>query len=121
MRFGRRDLFEDVAATLLMTATVLGFTATHQGWDVWLIGDSRLWTAGLLVVLGSATFALVARHVGARALFALGIAAVVLAALAFWTASLTPLSLLAATIVVAWAVAAVRDISEVCSGPQPTH
>jgi hypothetical protein len=50
--FGRRDIFEDVAATLLATATVMGFTATHQYWDVWLIGDSRRWTAGLLALLG---------------------------------------------------------------------
>jgi hypothetical protein len=34
VRFGRRDIFEDVATTLLATATVMGFTATHQYWDV---------------------------------------------------------------------------------------
>ena len=121
MRFGRRDIFEDVAATLLMAVTVLGFTATHEGWNVWLIGDSRRWTAGLLVLLGAATFALVARHVGTTAFVSLGIVAAALAGLAFWTASLTPLSLLAATIVLVWAVAVMRDITGVCRGPVPTH
>lgn len=121
MRFGRRDIFEDVAATLLMAATVLGFTATHQGWGVWLIGDSRRWTAGLLALLAVAAFGLVARHLGTTLFVVLGIAAVVFAGLAFWTASLTPLSLLAATIILVWGVAVVRDISVVWRGPLPTH
>src|SRR5436305_14042011 len=50
MKYGRRDIFEDIAATLLMTVTVLGYTSTHESWNVWLIGDSRRWTAGLLTV-----------------------------------------------------------------------
>ena len=86
MRFGRRDIFEDVAATLLATVTVMGFTATPQHWDVWLIGDSRRWSAGLLTLLGVAMFGLTARHIG-RTLFAvLGCAGVCFAGLAFATA-----------------------------------
>ena len=117
MSFTRRDILDQVAATILTAATVLGFTATHEGWNVWLIGDSRRWTTALLTVLGLSTFALVARHVGSRALAALAIAAFVFAALAFWTASLTPLSLLAATIIIVWALAVLRDLLEVPRRP----
>ena len=64
MKVGRREIVEDVIATVVMAGTVLGYAATHENWNVWLIGDSRRWTAGLLVVLAIAMFALVARHVG---------------------------------------------------------
>jgi hypothetical protein len=110
MKFSRRDIFEDVAATLLMTATVMGFTSTHETWNVWLIGDSRRWTAGLLTVLAVAMFGLVARHIGIGALGLIATFAAAMAVLAFWTASLTPLSLLAASIILAWALAVVRDL-----------
>jgi len=119
MRFDRRDIFEDVAATLLMTATVMGFTATHQRWDVWLIGDSRRWTAALLSVLAVPMLAFTARHIGATLLGVLAIAMLALAAVAFWTASLTPLSLLAATIILAWALAVLRDLFAVPRKPIP--
>jgi len=121
MTFGRRDIFEDVAATLLATATVMGFTATHQLWDVWLIGDSRRWTAGLLALLGVAMFGLVARHIGRTLLAVLGCVAVCFAAVAFATASLTPLSLLAATIILVWALAVLRDLFEVPRRRLLTH
>jgi hypothetical protein len=48
----------------------MGFTATHQYWDAWLIGDSRVWTAGLLALLGVAMFGLAARHIGMTLLVA---------------------------------------------------
>ncbi|HEU4449263.1 MAG TPA: hypothetical protein VFR63_04670 [Gaiellaceae bacterium] len=121
MTFGRRDIFEDVAATLLMAATVMGYTATHQRWDVWLIGDSRRWTAGLLSVFAVAMFALAARHIGRTLFILLGVTTIVLAGLALWTASLTPLSLLAATIVLVWALAVLRDLFEVEREPILTH
>ena len=117
MRFGRRDIFEDVATTLLATATVMGFTATHQYWDVWLIGDSRVWTAGLLTLIGVAVFGLAARHIGMTLLVVLGCAALCFAGFAFWTASLTALSLLAATIILVWALAVLRDLLEVPRKP----
>ena len=100
---------------------MLGFTATHEYWDVWLIGDSRRWTAGLLALIGLAMFGLVARHIGRILLAVLGCAAVCFAVLAFVTASLTPLSLLAATIILSWALAVGRDIFEVPRKPLETH
>jgi hypothetical protein len=110
MKVGRREIVEDVIATVVMAGTVLGYAATHENWNVWLIGDSRRWTAGLLVVLAIAMFALVARHVGSTTIGVLGLAAAVCAIIAFWTASLTPLSFLAAIIVIAWAFAVLRDV-----------
>jgi hypothetical protein len=121
MSFGRRDIFEDVAATLLATATVMGFTATHQYWDVWLIGDSRRWAAGLLALLGVAMFGLAVRHIGMILFAVLGCAAVCFTGFALWTASLTPLSLLAATIILVWAPAVLRDLIEVPRKRFVTH
>jgi hypothetical protein len=120
MKYGPRDIFEEVGATLVMVATVLGFTSTHESWNVWLVGDSRRWTAGLLTVLAIVMFGLVTRHIGSTTAGVLGIVAAALAALAFWTASLTPLSLLAATIVLAWAIAVLRDLFVTRHAPIPT-
>jgi hypothetical protein len=110
MRLTTRSIFEDVVGAIVIAATVLGYAATHEQWNVWLIGDSRRWTAGLLSVLGIAVFALASRHVPGSVLGLLLIASVVFAVIAFWTASLTSLSFLAATIVVVWAVAVFRDL-----------
>jgi hypothetical protein len=110
MTFGRRGILEDIAATALMAGTVLGYAATHENWNVWLIGDSRRWTTGLLTVLAIAMFGLVARHIGSTATGVLGGIAAVLAVVAFWTASLTPLSLLGVTIILVWAVAVTHDL-----------
>jgi hypothetical protein len=121
MKFEARDIFEDVAATLVGVAIVLGYTATHEQWNVTLIGDSRRWTTGLLCILGIAMFGLTARHIGIALFGTLAIIAVVLAAIAFWTASLTPLSLLAVTIVLAWAFAVLRDVFRVERHPLVTH
>ena len=120
MKFTRRTIFEEIAATLIMAATVLGYITTHERWNVWLIGDSRRWTAGLLSVLAVLMFALVARHIGATAIAVSAVVAVVLAGLALWTASLTPLSLLALTIVLVWAAAVVRDLFAAPHAPMPT-
>jgi hypothetical protein len=111
MKVTRRVLFaEDVAATIVTAATVLAFTATHERWNVAIIGDSRRWTAGLLCVLAVLMLALVVRHIGTTATVVLAAAMIALAVVAVWTASLTPLSLLAASIVLAWAVAVIRDV-----------
>jgi hypothetical protein len=110
MRLTARAIFEDVVGTIVIAATVLGYVATHEQWNVWLIGDSRRWTAGLLSVLGIAIFALASRHVSGFVLGSLLLIGTVFAVIAFWTASLTPLSLLATTIVVVWAIAVFRDL-----------
>jgi len=117
MTFGRRDVFEQVAATLLMAATVLGFTATHERWDVSLIGDSRRWAAALLSVLGVAMLAVTARHIGVLRAGMLGVAAAALAIAAFATASLTPLAMLAWVIVLMWVAAVTSDLFETPHAP----
>jgi hypothetical protein len=115
-----RDFLEETAAALVTAATVLGFITTHEQWNVWLIGDSRRWTAGLLCVLAVLMFALVARHIGATAIAVCGVVAAALAVAAFWTASLTPLSLLALTIVLVWAAAVLRDLFAAPHAPMAT-
>ncbi len=101
---------KDSIATLVTGLVVLTFIATHQGWDVWLVGDSRRWAAGVIALLGIATCGLGSpgQDGTSRLLAGLGIAASVLAILALVTASLTPLSLLVVTIVLLWAGSTAR-------------
>lgn len=101
---------KDLAATLLTTLAVLAFAATHEGWNVWLIGGSHRWSAGAIVLLGAFTCGLGSPGKGAatKVLAVLGVAAGVLAVLALVTGSLTPLSLLTLDIVLLWAASLYR-------------
>lgn len=98
---------KDVFAAGLTALVVLTFFATHQGWNVWLVGDSHRWAAGVIALLGAITCALgtPSRDYGMRILMVLGAIATVLALLAIWTGSLTPLSLLVVDIVLLWGAA----------------
>jgi hypothetical protein len=101
---------KDLSATLLTALVVLTYVATHQGWGVPLVGDSRRWATGVILLLGIGTCGHGSKVTGATmTMFALlGSLAAGLAVLAFWTGSLTPLSLLVADIVVLWALSTVR-------------
>ena len=46
---------KDVAATALTALVVLVFIATHEGWDVPLIGDSHRWAAAAITLIGAVT------------------------------------------------------------------
>ena len=106
MAFSRKDL----TATVLTSLAVLAFAATHEGWNVWLIGSSHRWAAGAIVLLGIFTCGLGSpgKDAATKVLAALGVAAGVLAVLALLTGSLTPLSLLTLDIVLLWAASMVR-------------
>jgi hypothetical protein len=119
MRLTVRGIFEDIAGAVVVAATLLAYTAVHEQWNVWLIGDSRRWTAGLLSALGIAVFALARRHVSGSVLGSFLVAGVTFAGLAFWTAELTPLFFLAATMVVVWGIAVLRDLIVLPHTPVP--
>jgi hypothetical protein len=107
MTLGRKD----VAATVLTILAVLALAATHEGWNVWLIGGSRRWAAGAILLLGMATCGLGSpekRGGSWKVLSVLGTLALVLGALALATGSLTALSLLVLDMVVLWAVSTLR-------------
>ena len=99
---------KDIAATVATALAVLAYLTTHEGWNVWLIGDDHRWAAAAIVLLGLVTFAAL-RSEGA-AYLRLAVLAGLFAVLAFMTGELTALSLLVATIVVWWLVATVRDV-----------
>ena len=101
---------KDLAATVLTTLAVLTFFATHEGWNVWLVGGSHRWAAGAITLLGAFTCGLGSpgKDFATKLLAVLGIAAGVLAVLALVTGSLTPLSLLTLDIVLLWAASMVR-------------
>jgi hypothetical protein len=101
---------KDLEATVLTVLAVLTFAATHEGWNVWLIGGSHRWAAGAILVLGAATCGLGSPGKGAatRVLAVLGIVAGVLAVLALATGSLTALSFLTLDTVLLWAASMVR-------------
>lgn len=101
---------KDLAATVLTALAVLTFAATHEGWNVWLIGGSHRWAAGTMLVLGAFTCGLGSpgKDAATKMLGVLGIAAGALAVFALVTGSLTALSLLTADIVLLWATSMVR-------------
>lgn len=115
----------DAAATVLTTLAVLVFVATHESWNVWLIGSSHRWAAGTIMVLGAMTCSLgsagkdMGRGAAATLLAAVGVASLVFAVWAVWTASLTPLSLLVVSIVVLWAGSTLRHAWHPTHGPIP--
>ena len=106
MAFTRKDL----AATVLTALAVLAFAATHEGWNVWLIGGSHRWAAGAITLLGAYTCGLGSpgKDAATKVLAVLGIGAGVLAVLALVTGSLTLLSLLTLDIVLLWAASMFR-------------
>ena len=100
---------KDAAATLLTGFAVLAFLATHEAWNIPLIGDSRRWAAVVIFLLGAVTCGLGTRTQSMPLLFpVVGTAAIVLAVLAVATGSLTALSLLVVAIVALWAAATIR-------------
>ena len=101
---------KDVAATALTVLVVVTFVATHEGWNVWLVGGSHRWAAGAILILGVLTCGLGSPGRGAatRLLATLGVLALALAMLALATGSLTPLSLLVVDIVALWVVSTLR-------------
>lgn len=103
---------KDAAATALTALVVLAFLAAHEGWGVPLVGDSRRWTAGVILLLGALTCGLgspaSSRGLMMKTCATLGVAALVLAVLTIVTASLTALSLLTLDVVVLWAISTLR-------------
>ena len=110
---------KDSGATFLTTLVVLVFLATHEGWNVWIVGDSHRWAAGAILVIGGMTCGLGSPDKGraTRFLGALGITAFVLAVLAIATGSVTPLSLLVLDIVVLWAISTARHARPIRRAP----
>jgi hypothetical protein len=103
---------KDAVATVLTILVVLAFAATHEGWGVWLIGDSHRWAAGAIVLLGIATCGQGSpgKDAATKVLAGLGVVALILAVLALVTGSLTPLSLLVVDIVALWTLTTVRHV-----------
>lgn len=121
---------KDVLATVLTALGVLAFVASHEGWNVWLVGSSHRWAAVAVTALGAVSCGLGSAgeelSKGAKmdtltmALAVVGAAALVLAVWAIWSGSLTPLSLLVVSTVVLWAGATVRHAWHPLHGPVAT-
>jgi hypothetical protein len=112
---------KDIVATLLTALVVLTFAATHEGWNVWLVGDSRRWATGAILLLGMATCALGSRGRDKMTVFlaTLGVLALVLGVVSLVTASLTALSILVADIVLLWALSTARHALHEPGKPLP--
>jgi len=100
----------DTLATLLTALALLVFVATHEGWNVWLIGGSHRWAAGAIALLGVLTCGLgrPSKDALTPLLAALEIGALILAMLALVSGSLTLLSLLTFDILLLWAGSTIR-------------
>ena len=101
---------KDAAATALTALCVAVFVATHEGWGIWLVGDSHRWAAGVISVLGIAACSLgtPGKDAAAKLMSVIGAVAAALALVAVVSGSLTPLSLLVAAIVLLWAISTWR-------------
>jgi hypothetical protein len=101
---------KDLGATVLTALVVFVFAASHQGWNVWLVGGSHRWAAGAVMALGMATCALgtPGRDGMTFVLSALGTSALGLGIVAIATGSLTALSFLTLVTVVLWGLATFR-------------
>jgi hypothetical protein len=98
----------DAIASSLTGLAVLALLATHEGWNVPLIGDSHRWAAAVILALGIGACSTGAKRVNSALFGILGVAAFVFGVLALVTGSLTPLSLLVVDIVVMWALTTFR-------------
>jgi hypothetical protein len=101
---------KDAVATTLTALAVLAFLATHEGWNVPLIGDSHRWAAAVIMILGIRTCSTGASRVNSALFGILGGVAMALGVVAIVTGSLTPLSLLVADMVLMWVIATLRHI-----------
>jgi hypothetical protein len=117
MALGRKDL----AATVLTALVVLTFAATHEGWNIWLVGDSRRWAAAVALLLGALTCGLGSNGTAAMPPFfvIVGSLAVILAVVAIATGSLTALSLYVVSDVVLWLATTVRHAAHAGHRPEP--
>ena len=113
--FSRRD----AGATALVALAIGTYLATHQAWNVWLVGDSHRWATVVIFALGLGAYLLDARldeFPGLTAFMWIAYGSLVLAVIALATGSLTPLSLLVLGIVVCWAITTVRHLNP--GGPE---
>jgi hypothetical protein len=98
---------KDLAATVATALAALVFVATHEGWNVWLIGDSYRWAAVVMTLLALVVLAL--ERTDSVAYVRLAALAGLFAVLALMSGELTALSLLLVTLVVLWFETPVRD------------
>ena len=110
---------KDAVATSLTGLAVLAFLATHEAWNVPLIGDSHRWAAAVILALGIGACSVGGRRVNSVLFSILGGTALVLAVLAIVTGSLTWLSLLVTDMVVMWAITTVRHANAARHGHSP--
>jgi hypothetical protein len=112
---------KDLLATILTALAVLVFVATHEAWNVWLVGSSHRSAAVAIALLGVLTCGLgstadrTRRDRGRTFMSVIGALALAFAVWAIWSGSLTALSLLVVCDVALWAGATLRHASH------PTH
>jgi len=106
MTFTRKDL----GATVLTALVLLTFAAAHESWNVPLVGDSRRWAAGTILLLGMLACGLGSPGTdrSTKVSMVLGTLALVLSVTSILTGSPTLLSLLVVDVVALWIVATLR-------------
>jgi hypothetical protein len=117
---------KDAAATVLTALAVLVFAAAQGSWNVWLVGSSNRWAAGVVLLLGVATCSLgtageeMGRDNATRILAAIGTLALLTGLWALAMGSLTALSLLVVCTVALWAGSTLRHAWHPTRGPLAT-
>jgi hypothetical protein len=112
---------KDLAATVLTALAVFVFAATYGSWNVWLVGSSQRWAAGVMLLLGIATCSLGSpeRDSGSKLLGIVGMVALVAAIWAIVTGAMAALWVLLAATVILWLGATVRHVWHAPHGAVP--
>ncbi|HVN62808.1 MAG TPA: hypothetical protein VMT59_16270 [Gaiellaceae bacterium] len=106
--------WKDAAATVLTALAVLVYIAAQQSWNVWLIGSSNRWAAGVVLLLGIGACTMgtagdeMGKHASTRALAAIGALSLLFGLWALVTGSLAALALLVVCTVALWAGSTLR-------------
>ena len=105
---------KDAAATVLTALAVLVFAAVRQSWNVWLIGSSNRWAAGVVLLLGIGACTMgtagdeMGKQTSTRVLAGIGALSLLFGLWALVTGSLTALALLVVCTVALWAGSTLR-------------
>ncbi|MGZ4379995.1 MAG: hypothetical protein ACXVZ2_03090 [Gaiellaceae bacterium] len=105
---------KDAAATVLTALAVLVFAAAQESWNVWLIGSSNRWAAGVVLLLGIGACTMgtagdeMGKQTSTRVLAGIGALSLLFGLWALVTGSLTALALLVVCTVALWAGSTLR-------------
>ena len=116
---------KDALATLLTALSGLVFLSAYSSWNVWLVGSSNRWAAGVILLLGMRACSLGSPDKDSKGkttvfLSALGVIALAAALFTLITASSSGLWILIVAFVALWALSTLRHALHLTAHPTVT-